>query len=126
MTTRQDVKKYTFEILTVKGEWRPISGRSGNSIDGETGCSVFAASENGQPYACYGIEAANGALDYFGKIAGHYRVRIANGKKVKATAREMKGLCDDLNKELAWEKALKIGYREAFLEAKSAFESLKP
>jgi hypothetical protein len=126
MTTRQDVKKYTFEILTVNGEWRPISGRSGNSIDIETGCSVFAASENGRPHACYGIEAANGALDHFGKIAGHHRVRIANGKKFKATAREMKGLCDDLNKELAWEKALKIGYREAFLQAKSAFELPKP
>ncbi len=81
MNTKTDTKKYTFEILTLNGKWRRISGRSLNSIDDETGSSVFAASGNGRPYVCYGIEAAKDSLNYFGKIAGHHRVRIANGTK---------------------------------------------
>jgi len=77
MTT---IQKYSFEILTLKGEWRAVSGRAWNLIDDETGSSVFAASQNGRPYVSYGIEAARDSLNYFGKIAGHNRVRIANGK----------------------------------------------
>jgi len=122
MNRKTDTKPYTFEILTLNGEWRGISGRSLNSIDDETGSSVFAASENGRLYVCFGIEAAKGSLDYFGKIAGHHRVRIANGEDPKATLEDMKKICDELKNEIKWEKAMKTGYKEAYLKIKSDFE----
>ena len=35
------MKKFTFEILTLAGEWKPVFCRSTNSTDPETGCSVI-------------------------------------------------------------------------------------
>lgn len=71
------MKKYTFEVITITGEWKPVFCRSGNSIDPETGSSVIACSPSGRPFECYGEEAAQDSLAYFSRFAGLGKVRIA-------------------------------------------------
>lgn len=70
------MKKFTFEILTLAGEWKPVFCRSGNSIDPETGCSVIAC-QNAKPYAAYGVKTAKKDQEYFARFAGADRIRIA-------------------------------------------------
>ena len=70
-------RKYTFEVLTLAGEWEPLFCRSLNSTDPETGSSLIAC-KTAKPYACYGQTGAAENLAYFARHGGADRVRIAN------------------------------------------------
>jgi hypothetical protein len=69
------MKKFTFEILTLAGDWKPVFCRSMNSTDPETGCSIIAC-RDAKPYATYGTDAAKADQDYFSRFAGADRIRI--------------------------------------------------
>ena len=67
----------TFEILNLAGDWKPVIGRSLNTIDPRTGSSVYQTHSRESAYKAYTAEYAADSLKYFQQYAGFDRVRVA-------------------------------------------------